>query len=92
MNTDQEYPYYDAQPAYYEKLTEGMTDKEKRGFANALAHHMIPITRNEHGWWLTRKDRMLEAGTKRRYGEGTYTLWDLIDREGNWLHNQEFKE
>lgn len=92
MNSDQRYPYYDVRPEYYEKITAGMTDKEKQGFGNALAHHMIPITRNKYGWWMTRADRMQEAGQPRRYGEGTYTMWDLLDREGKWLHNQEFKE
>lgn len=80
------YPYYDAQPKYYERLTEGMSDKAKKSFANALAHHMMPMFRNEHGWWLSRQDLILERPSKGR------SVFDLIDNEGKWLQGVEFKE
>lgn len=80
------YPYFDAKEKYYEELTEGMSDAAKRGFANALAHHMMPMLRNDHGWWLSRSDYLRERPAKGR------SLFDLLDNDGKWNFAVEFKE
>lgn len=79
------YPYFDAKPAYYEKLTEGMSEKAKQGFANALAHHMMPVMRTSKGWWMTRFDHLRDRPAK------GYPLFDLLDNEGKWNYRVAFE-
>lgn len=85
-------PYYDAKPEYYEELTVGMSDKAKQSFANALAHHMIPIYRNSHGWWLTRYDYLMFSSKKQHWRKEGKPLTSLVDNEGTWHYYKEFEE
>lgn len=78
------YPYYDARKEYYDELTEGMSDKAKRGFANALAHHMMPIQRNKHGWWMTRFDFIIDTRDRPKTS--------LVDNDGKWHYYKEFEK
>ena len=78
-------PYFDSTPEYYAKLTEGMSERAKYSFANALAHGMIPIVKNSHGWWLTRNDYICD---KAAYCK---SLTSLVDNEGTWHFNKDYK-
>lgn len=87
----QEFPKFYVTDEYFKTLTESMTELEKDQFINAINHGLMPITRNEHGWWMTRRDLLVNQGTISPLGV-LRTAWALVDTEG-WLHwNQEFKE
>ncbi len=78
------YLYFDATPNYYAELTAGMSDKMKKGLANALAHHMMPLIINDHGVWMTREDYLKDTKGNPK--------WSLLDNEGKWHYYHEFKE
>jgi hypothetical protein len=78
------YPYFDAQAKYYEQLTEGMSEAAKKGFANACAHHMMPLMRTDDGWYMTRYDLIRDRKD--------VPVTDLIDNEGKWHYRVPIKE
>lgn len=80
--------YYDAQPEYYAQLTEGMSDEMKKGFANALAHGMMPLKRTDKGVWLTRSDYLLPG----EYYRPDKPHTSLVDNEGRWHYYMEYSE
>lgn len=80
--------WYSPSQSYYDELTADMSPQMKKGFANALAHGMLPLYRNEKGVWLTREDYILPID----YHKPDRPKTSLVDNEGQWHYYKEFEE
>lgn len=72
------YPYFDSSEKYYALMTEGLDEKVKNSLANALAHHMIPIFKDDKYWYITRADYIAKgrpwSGINLETGRWEYTV------------------
>lgn len=81
------FPYFAPSEKYWKEFTEGMSDEMKQGLANAVAHHMMPIYKDESGVWLTRSDYILPG----KYHKADKPKTSLVDLTGKWHYYKEFE-
>lgn len=81
--------YFECTPKAFEAYTVGMSEAMVKGFANALAHGMMPLYRNDHGVWMTRSDYLLKGSSE--YYKEDRPKTSLVDNEGKWHYYAEFK-
>lgn len=55
-NIDHVYPYFSCSKEAFDNMTMGMTTRGKGQLANMMAHHCIPLRRDENGWMMSRYD------------------------------------
>jgi hypothetical protein len=79
--------YYECGNEQWVRYTDGMSEEMKRGLANALAHGMLPLKRDDHGVWLTRSDYLLPSS---KYYRPDKPHLSLVDNEGKWHYYKEY--
>lgn len=72
--TEVKYPYFSPPQDVYDFMTRDLSLEGKRAFANAVAHHMIPVQKVDEGWLMTRSDHSAEE------------IISLITNEGKWIY------